>query len=584
MRLVLAIVSFVLAALMIGFGIAQRTVLATPDHITAAVTTSSDATVSVIDGATLNSFDRGQTIATEDSGTIVAAYGRTSDVMAWIGDASYNKLTFDPETQKLVSTLVPGSEAEVPDPTGSDLWQADYTQSKQLDFTINVPEDISVIIVSDGIKPAPAAVSVTWLLDNSTPFAGPLVVAGAIVLLLGLGFLLWAVNHVRRSRGPRRKQPKLPKVPKKATYKPVKRGSRPPAITHGRRSASMVAVPAILVGALLLSACTVDTPTTLENGTAIEMAATGDPSDVPEGQSTLDIPAVTEPQAKRIVTRISAAVTEADTTLDPVLAATRLDGPALALRTANYLVRKVDAAYPAPAVIPPKTVVVTLPQQNDSWPRTVFVVVQDGLVVAPQALMLIQEDPRSQYKVEYAMALEPGVKVPGVASASIGTNRLAGDVKYFTMAPTDIGLAYGDILIKDVDSEFNDLFEAEGDTLRVAVGKADKAVRASKIPVTAQLTFSQVAGAGQVIVLGTSDSGAIVAVELIESETIKPVEAGAAVNAPPDVAALIGKSASAKGLSANYGDQLLFYVPSAAAGGKIILLGYSTGLIAASEL
>jgi hypothetical protein len=579
---VLAIVSFVLAALMIGFGIAQRTVLATPDHITAAVTTSSDATVSVIDGATLNSFDRGQTITTEDSGTIVAAYGRTSDVMAWIGDASYNKLTFDPETQKLVSTLVPGSEKEVPDPTGSDLWQADYTQSKQLDFTINVPEDVSVLIVADGIKPAPAAVSVTWLLDNSTPFAGPLVVAGAIVLLLGLGFLLWAVNHVRRSRGPRRKQPKLPKVPKKPTYKPVKRGSRPPAITHGRRSASMVAVPALLVGAMLLSACTADAPTTLENGTAIEMAATGDPSDVPEGQSTLDIPAVTEPQAKRIVTRISAAVTEADTTLDPVLAATRLDGPALALRTANYLVRKVDAAYPAPAVIPPSSVEITLPQQNDSWPRTVFVVVKGE--VSYQALMLIQTDPRSQYKVQYAMALEPGVKVPGVASASIGTNRLAGDVKYFTMAPAAIGLAYGDILINDVDSEFNDMFEAEGDTLRVAVGKADKAVRASKIPVTAQLTFGQTAGAGQVIVLGTSDSGAIVAVELIESETIKPVEAGAAVNAPSDVAALIGKALSTKGLSANYGDQLLFYVPPVAKGGKIVLLGYSTGLISASEL
>ena len=583
MRLVLAIVSFVLAALMIGFGIAQRTVLATPDHITAAVTTSSDATVTIIDGATLNSFDRGQTVMAEDSGTIIAAYGRTSDVLAWVGDASYNQLTFDPETQDLVSTLVPGTETEVPDPTGSDLWQADYTQSKELGFTINVPEDVSVIIVSDGIKPAPATVSVTWLLDNSTPFAGPLVVAGAIVLLLGLGFLLWAVNHVRRSRGPRRKQPKLPKVPKKPTYKPVKSGSRP-AVTHGRRSASMVAAPAMLVGVLLLSACTANAPTTLENGTAIEIAATGDPSDVPEGESTLETPAVTEPQAKRIVTRISDVVTEADTAMDAELAATRLDGPALALRTANYRVRKVDAAYPPPAEIPPSAVKVTLPQQNDSWPRTVFVVVQDDVSIAPQALMLIQENPRSQYKVEYAVALEPGLTLPGVANASIGTNRLASDVKLLTMVPGDIGLAYGDILINDVDSEFNDMFKTDGDTLRIAVGKAEKAVRAGKIPPTAQLTFSQAAGAGQIIVLATNDRGAIVAVELIESETIKPIEAGAAVNAPSDVAALLGKALSTRGLTANYGDQLLFYVPSAADGGKIVLLGYSTGLISAAEL
>jgi hypothetical protein len=581
---VLAIASFVLAALMIGFGIAQRTVLATPDHVTASVTTTSEATVTVIDGATLNSFDRGQTVMATDPGTIFAAYGRTSDVLAWVGKASYNALTFDPETQKLVSTLVPGSETEVPNPAGSDLWLADYTQSKELGFTINVPEDISVLIVSDGVKPAPATVSVTWLLDNSTPFAGPLVVAGAIVLLLGLGFLLWAVNHVRRSRGPRRKQPKLPKVPRKPTYKPIKRGSQP-AVPHGRRSASMVAVPALLAGALLLTACTADTPTTLENGTAIEVAATGDPSDVPQGESTLDTPAVTVPQARRIVTRISETVTESDTSLDPVLAATRLDGPALALRTANYAVRKVVSTFAAPTAIPPSEVSVTLPQQNDAWPRTVFVVVKENAATAPTlALLLIQDDPRSQYKAHYAVALEPGLDLPGVANASIGTNRVASDSGFYTMVPADLALAYGEILLKDTDAEFYDMFDAEGDTLRTAFGKEAKAARAAQIPSTAQLTFDRAAGKGQIIVLGTNDRGAIVAVELAESETIKPIEVGAAVNAPPDVAALLGKGLSTKGITANYSDELLFYVPSAATGGKILLLGYSTGLISAAEL
>ena len=586
MRLVLAIVSFVLAALMIGFGIAQRTVLATPDHVTAAVTTSSPATVTVIDGATLNSFDRGQTVMAKDSDTIFAAYGRTSDVLAWVGDASYNAISYDPESQDLVSTLVTGTETEVPDPTGSDLWLADYTQPKELGFTINVPEDISVMIVSDGIKPAPAAVSVTWLLDNSTPFAGPLVVAGTIVFLLGLAFLLWAVNHVRRSRGPRRKQPKLPKVPKKPTYKPVKRGApQPAAISRGRRSASMVAIPSLLVGALLLTGCTGNAPITLENGTAVEVASTGDPSDVPEGESTLPTPAVTVPQAKRIVTRIATAVAEADTTVDPVLAATRLDGPALALRKANYAVRKVSSDYPVPAVIPPSSVSITLPQRNDSWPRTVFVVVEgEDATIAPQALMLIQDDPRAQYKVHYAVALEPGTVMPGLANASIGTNRVDPEVNLFTMAPIDIGLAYGEILNKDADAAAYDAFEADGDTFRVAVGKAWKASRAAEIPPTAQLTFGFAAGTGQIITLATNNGGAIVALNLTESETIKPIEAGVAVNAPKDVAALLGKALSTKGLTANYGDQLLFFVPSATNGGKIILLGYSQGLISASEL
>ena len=580
MRLVLAIISFSLAALMIGFGIAQRTVLAGPDHVTAAVATTSKATVSVIDGETLNSFDRSQTVRLTDSDTIFAAYGRTSDVLAWVGDASYNAITFDPETNQLVSSLVTGSETEVPDPAGSDLWLADYTETKNLSFTVNVPEDISVLIVSDGVEPAPSAVSVTWLLDNSTPFAGPLVIGGAILLLLGLGFLLWAVNHIRRSRGPRRKQPKLPKVPRKAVYKPVKRGApQPAAITRGRRSATMVAVPAILVGALLISGCTQDPMESIENGQALDVAATSTP------ETELEAPAVTEPQAKRIVTRIATTVAEADEANDAELIATRMDGPALALRTANYSVRKLVTDYAAPAVIPASTVEITLPQQNDMWPRTVLAVVQGAdTTVAPMTLVLIQDDPRSQYKVHYAISLEPGTVFPKVPPASIGTNRVAADSPLFTTVPDELAADYGDTILRDTESEFYDLFQIDGDTLRPSVGKAAQDVKKANTPPTAELSFANAPGKGQTVVMVTNDKGAIVAVELSETETITPIETGAAANAPSDVAALLGKSSSTRGITASYSDQLLFYVPSATVGGKIILLGYSQGLVSAVEL
>ena len=580
MRLVLAIVSFTLAALLIGFGIAQRTVFAGPDHITATAETTSRATVTVIDGKTLNSFDRSQTIRATGADTIFAAYGRTGDVLGWIGDStSYNTLTFDPATNELVSTTVAGTELAVPDPAGSDLWLADYTETKNLGFTVNVPEDISVIIISDGVEPAPSKVSVTWLLDNSTPFAGPLVIAGAILLLLGLGFLLWAVNHIRKARGPRRKQPKLPKVPRKPTYKPVKRAApQPAAITRGRRSAGMIAMPVVLVGALMLSGCT-DPAQTLEDGSLLEAAATGAP------ETELEAPAVTEPQAKRIINRIATTIAEADAAGDATLLATRMDGPALALRTSNYLIRKVVTDTALPTAIPAATVEIILPQQNDSWPRTVLAVVQDpDLTIAPQALVLIQDDPRSQYKVHYAVALAPGTVFPKVPPASIGTSRLGADSKIFSTAPGDLAAAYGDTLINDVDSEFYDLFEVEGDSLRAGVGKTAQDGKKAETETTAELSFTNVPGTGQVVVMVTNDRGAIVATELNESETIKLIETGAAANASPDVAALLGKALSTKGITANYGDQLLFYVPPAESGGKIILLGYSQGLISAVEL
>ena len=581
MRLVFAIISFALAALLIGFGIAQRTVLKGPDHLTATVATTSEATVSVIDGATLNSFDHSQTVRLTDADTIFAAYGRTTDVLAWVGDASYNAISFDAEKNQLATTLVSGSETEVPNPAGSDLWLADYTETKDLRFTVNVPEDISVLIVSDGVKPAPAAVSVTWQLDNSTPFAGPLVVGGAVLLLLGLGFLLWAVNDIRKSRGPRRKQPRLPKVPPKPVYKPLKKGApQPAAISRGRRSAGMIAVPSILVGALLLSGCTQDPLTMLEDGQTLEVASTATP------ETDFDAPAVTEPQAKRIVNRIATTVAEADAVGDATLLATRMNGPALALRTSNYAIRKVVADYSVvPAVIPTSTVEITLPQQNEGWPRTVIAVVQGAdLTVAPQTLVMVQDDARSQYKVHYAVSLEPGTVFPKVPPASIGTSRVAPDSPLLATSADSLAAAYGETILLDVASPAYELFQTEGDTLRVSIGKAYQDAKIAATPSTAQLSFANAPGTGEVVVMVTNDDGAIVAVELTESETIKPIETGAAANAPTDVAALLGKSMSTKGLTANYSDQLLFYVPSVKTGGKIVLLGYSQGLISAAEL
>lgn len=582
----LAIVSISLAAVMIAFGLLQRTVLAGPDHVTAAVETTSDATVTVIDGHALNAFERSQTVLASGADTIFASYGRTSDVLAWVGEASYNAVSYDPETQSLVSTLVRGSESEVPSPAGSDLWLADYTQPSELEFTVNVPEDISILIVSDGIKPAPSAVSVTWLIDNSTPFAGPLILGGAIVFLLGLIFLLWAINHVRRSRGPRRRPVRLPKVPRGAVYKPVKRGGPQPAsITRGRRSAGMTAAPIVLLGAIMLAGCTGDVPTTLDADLA---GSSADPSDSDDGVSTLEAPAVTSPQANRIVTRVAEVIAEADATRDAELAATRMAGPALELRTANYTIRKVvtdvKKAEP-PSVIPASTVKLVLPQQRDAWPRTVFVVVQDETDPAtlPQALMLIQDDPRSQYKVHYAIALQPGAVIPDVAAPSIGASRVAADLKFFTMAPADIAVAYGDILMKDTESEYYDLFESDGDAFLASVGKEYKDARIAKTPSTAKLTFVNLPGVGEVIAMATIDGGALVTLELDETEAIKPIEIGAAVKAPPAVAALLGKTQSARGITATYADQLLFYLPPATSDAKIVLLGYTQGLIKAVE-
>ena len=627
MRLVLAIVSFVVAALMMSLGIAQKTVFAKPDHVDASISIDADAPITIIDGSTLNAYPRTQNLDIEGSDTIFAAFGRTADVVAWATGARYNLISFDTEAMDLTSVVVPAAGIEdvigsggnagasdgasdgangssngaadgvagtgtgtevaptvaLPSPVGSDLWLEEYSGETSLAMTINIPDDMSMIIVSDGLAPAPANIMISWPLDNSTPLAIPLMAGGGILLLAGLGFLAWAINHMRAARGPRRKQPKMPRLPKPPKF-PQSRPKAVPTATRGRRTSgvTMVAVlPALLVGSLVLSGCSTGFPTTV-----IAVPTPTASSAALEAAAALEAPAVTVPQAERIIANIAATVALADTNLDATLIATRLAGPALALRLANYVMRHADGAIPAVPAIAAGTVEIVLPQQSDTWPRVVFAVMKDATdaTVAPTAIMLLQDSPRSQYKVHYAVTLEPGAVIPASAPALIGTTRMGPDQKLLKIPAKELAPDYGDILTTDTASEFYSLFESEGDSLRAAIGAAFKAKRAKEIPSTARIAFTHTAGTGEIIALSTNDAGAIVAVDLTETETVKPVEAGAAINAPASVKALLGKGMSTRGIQAVYGQQLLFYVPSAGSTDKIILLGYSQGMIAASEL
>ena len=583
MRFVFAIISFVLAAVLIGLGIAQRTVFAAPDELSLATSVESTAPVTVVDGAALNAFEGSQTLSIEGTGPVFASYGRSSDVLAWVGDASYNHVTYDAKTGELVTETVKGTETEVPSPEGSDLWLDSYLRDNDLTLTVNVPQDVSFLVTSDGLTSAPSDIAISWPVDSTTPWAGPLIVAGAVALLLGLGFLLWATNHMRRGRGPKRKPQKMPKVPRKPIIGPRKSaGAGPGSVERSAlRRRSLVGVPVLLVGALVLSGCSSDFWPSQGSAAATPTASSTDAPDVPE----IDPPAVTVRQIDRIVGAISELTATADTDLNAELLATRFDGPALQLRTTNYAIRTADSAISPLPPIPTGEVEVVLPQQTQTWPRTVFVVSRDDkdATIAPVALFLVQDDARSNYKVNYAITLEPSAVLPDVAPASVGAPALGPDNAILKISPNAVALAYADILEKDTESASFADFEAEGDSLRAAIGVPGKDAIRAALPTTASVTFANGIGEEPPIALATNDAGAIVAINLSETTTVAPVEEGAAVNPTGQVKALSGVSVTTKGVTATYGDQLLFYVPPAGSTDKIVLLGYSQGLISATE-
>ncbi|MBP1241426.1 hypothetical protein ABID92_000745 [Frigoribacterium sp. PvP120] len=594
MRFIIAVVVVVLAAVMVGLGFAQRTVFAPPESVSSTVSTeSSDAVVTVVPAEALHGHDGRQTISVAGGGTVFAAYGRTSDVLGWVGDTTYNSVTWDDATGELETRVVQGAEATAPAPADSDLWYEQY-EGTSLTFSLDAPDDISLVVLSDGTEPAPSQLRVTWPLSASTPMAGPLIVGGLVVLVVGVLLYVWAIAHHRRTRGPRRtssdgKRPKLPRPPRRAA---IRAGTTPAvgASKRGARRRLVAVVPVVLVSSLALAGCTADYwPSAVGgagDGSTPTPTATATPGAEGDDEGTeLQPPVVTEAQAERIVARVAAAASAADAALDATAAAERFVGPALEQREANYQIRAKDAAAAGPIGVPSGELTLTLPQQADTWPRTLFTVVQDAdASKAPIALTLVQETARDPYKVEYLQALEAQATLPTVAPASLGAARLAPDVKLLTLRPDQLAEAYGDILRNGDESQYASQFQAEGDTLRDKIGKAYKDAKRASLPTTASIDYTSTPDAETPVAFASNDAGAIVSVGLDEVETVKPTAAGAEVNPAGVVKTLVGLDNSTKGIEATYGVQLLFSVPPVGSDDKIVLLGFSQALTAAKEL
>ena len=608
MRFVLAIVAFVLAAVMIVLGIAQRTILLEPAFTSLSSTVTGDAKYTVIDPSALAASTGSQTINVRGDGEIFLAYGRSEDVAAWIGDDAYATVGLSEKTGELTSTVTdavapdnpdgtsgdvatPDDAAAIVNPAGSDLWLDEYAGTESVTTTLTLPEGISVLVASDGVEPAPASIRLSWASDNSTPWAGPLLAGGAVLLLAGLVLYVLALLHLRRSRRPRRNLPRGPRMPR------LPRAPRPKAIkasqiTQSRRGITqrVAVVPMIVVSGLILTGCSADLWPDLSTASTATVTPTATPqsTDSVEAAAELPPPAVTVSQLETIMSEISLLSAEADTNLNTDSIATRFTGPALEQRLANYKIRAVDPAVAPLVALPGAPLTFTLPQQTNSWPRVVMTVIQDenDPSIPTMAVMLKQESPRANYQVNYLFALEQSAHVPKAAPAIVGAPAIAPDNKLLLLPPDQLAAAYADVLTQGEASSSYELFESEGDNFRIQVADLN-AAKVAALPSTASIDFAAVAGSDESVALATNDSGSIVSVSMTETETVKPVDAGATVGPAADALAtkaLSGITTTAKGFQNTYRDQLLFYVPTAGSSDKIVLLGFAQGLITSAEL
>ncbi|WP_149085230.1 MULTISPECIES: glycosyl transferase [Microbacterium] len=630
MRFVWAVVAFVLAAVLIGAGIAQRTIFVGPSSQQAQVDIEEPAPFVLLDGDVLRLNPGAQELLIRGEGEIFTSYGRTADVEAWLSDSDYNHVSVGDEDELVVEhvsapaaedageTPAPEEGDEEPagrNPSGSDLWLDSFSEENFLTTdNMQLPEGTSVLIAYDGTKDAPDDIVVSWPLDQSTPLAGPLMVAGGIVLLVGLVLYVLAIRHQRRGRGPRRKGPgPLP------TTQPIDVAALPPAerealeapdgdapqsgageedaeivdekqtdgkttmrgTPQGRRR-RLLALPALGLTALLAAGCTAESWPQFGDASA---SPSPTPTVIaPENQKP---PAVTESQADRILQEVSDTLVQADEAKDIDLAATRLDGAPLQTRATEYTLREKLTDRPVPAAIPTDDVEVVLPEATDRWPRTVLMLSKStgDDTVPPVLLTMTQADPWANYKVTNMAEMSADAAFPEVAASWLGTSLVPADSAFLSVPPNEVAAAFADVVDNGEKSASYGMFDDLALTLATSIrdsrqtlvqGLADAG--AAK---TSKAAFDMKPTDADPVSMTTLDSGAIVAVSVLDVETITPTSSDVVIRFGDnkEAKALTGANESAKGAETTYEFQLFFAVPSQGSSEQIRLLASRQDLV-----
>lgn len=576
MRFFYAIVLFAVSLAFFAGSLVIRHFFSEPDTLTQTIQLQGDAPITVIDAGELVHVAASQTVsasvnqpaAAEEATPVTIGWGRTPDVMAWVGNASYHFITVEKVTGELNDALVSGLEPEVPNPSGSDLWVEEWTGDNFASAELALRKGQSIIIATDGTNPAPSQLTVIWNLKVDRTIPTILLYLAAASGLVGIGAFGWGLWRERRQR--RHRQGRMPKSPKPPRWRPKRPGflgARGATGRRGRRMAGMIVatglVPALLVGCA--------------SGDSVQ------PTPTPVATGELPYVAMTSQQFQSVLGKIVATLGEADEKRAENIAATRMQGAALRFRQATYRVKGVNSKLGTLFTIPNGTVSLMLPQQTEGWPRSVFAIIDDTTSEdAPSvAIILTQDGPRSNYHVDFTFALEPGVVMPEVPSAEYGTAVLAGDTELLSSTPEQVAEQYADLLVNGEESPYASIFEP--DTLQAQIGAEAKQKRVADMKGSMKFSWSDSMTDDIPVVFATSDAGALVALTINEAETVRPARGGSAVSTEGAVKILSGRPSSLRGITANYQYQLLLHVPAIGTSDQIRLLGYSYTLVSAQE-
>jgi hypothetical protein len=199
-------------------------------------------------------------------------------------------------------------------------------------------------------------------------------------------------------------------------------------------------------------------------------------------------------------------------------------------------------------------------------------------------VVLRQESPRENYRLSYAVVLAPQVQLPDLPSASVGAAKLSKDSKLTRVSPAEVLEQYSDVLNNGTESTYAGNFSLATDRLFALLGPTAQALRQESFGDLVAVSWNTVPTDTEIVAFATADGGALVLATLQETETVRPQQSGATVNASVAVRALTSLSQSGRGFDVLSNIQILWYVPPIGSEDGIQVLGSTYSLVGAKEV
>ncbi len=205
MRFKTAVALVLLGLLTLLAGIGQKTFWAPPETITATAPAGAAAPLTVFSEKLRTLHPGTVKINVKGEGSFMLAAGRPDDVDAWVAKTAHNTVSGVSDDGKSLQLTHTDGEATAPSPAGSDLWVTTENASGEMNYTWNAPADgdFSLLLATDGTKPAPSSITMTFPNDTSTPWAIPLMVLGGLLIIAGGALLVLKPKSGNRGPGTR---------------------------------------------------------------------------------------------------------------------------------------------------------------------------------------------------------------------------------------------------------------------------------------------------------------------------------------------------------------------------------------------